>query len=155
MLNFAGCLTVTLNPVPLALQNELVEIKATIRSFPKCQSVTWMKDNQCINTTDPKYEGSIANCEFPVLCIKEVKEEDTGVYKVIARNELGEGESSQDLEVIGSKFHSRFKIKEYHKWLNLRLQNRPEELMLHFSSLKILIKQGGKYIWSNACLNFD
>lgn len=113
LLNFAGRPTVTLNRLPLALQNELVEIKATIRGFPKCQSVTWMKDNQCINTTDPKYEGSIDNCEFPVLRIKEVKEEDTGVYKVIARNELGEGESSEDLEVIGSKFHSDFKTKEY------------------------------------------
>lgn len=93
----------TLNTVPLALENEIVEIKATIRGFPKFQSVIWMKDDQCIDTTDPKYEGSVENCEFPVLRIKEVKERDSGVYKVIARNELGEGESSEDLEVIGSK----------------------------------------------------
>lgn len=108
MFNFAGPPRVTINRVPLALQNELVEIKATIRGYPKCQRVIWMKEDQCIDTTDPKYEGSINNCEFPVLCIKEVKERDNGVYKVIARNELGEGESSEDLEVIGSKFHSRF-----------------------------------------------
>lgn len=92
---------VAINPVPLALQNELVEVKATIRGFPKCQSVIWMKNDQFINTTDPKYDGSINSCEFPVLCIKKVTESDNGVYKVIARNELGKGESSADLEVIG------------------------------------------------------
>lgn len=92
---------VTLNPVPLALQSELVQIKATIRCFPKCQSVIWMKDNECIDITAPKHEGSIDNCEFPVLCIKNVNEKDNGVYKVIARNELGEGENKEDLEVIG------------------------------------------------------
>lgn len=127
----------TLSPELLALQNELEGIKATNRSFPKCQS-----------TTDQKYEGSMDNCEFPMLCIKKVKEEDTGVYKVIARNELGEGESSDDLEVIGSKFYffisKPMNIKN-HKLLNLRLQNRAEEVMLHFSSLyfKILIETGG------------
>lgn len=108
LFNFAGPPRVAINPVPLALQNELVEIKATIRGFPKCQSVIWMKNDQFINTTDPKYDGSVNNCEFPVLCIKKVTESDNGVYKVIARNELGEGESSEDLEVIGSKYHSRY-----------------------------------------------
>lgn len=108
MFNFAGPPRVAINPVPLALQNELVEIKATIRCFPKCQSVIWMKNDQLIYTTDPKYDGSVNNCEFPVLCIKKVTESDNGVYKVIARNELGEGESSEDLEVIGSKYHSRY-----------------------------------------------
>lgn len=104
MFNFAGPPRVAINPVPLALQNELVEVKATIRGFPKCQSVIWMKNDQFITTTDPKYDGSINNCEFPVLCIKKVTESDNGVYKVIARNELGKGESSADLEVIGSKY---------------------------------------------------
>lgn len=118
--NFAGRPIVTLNPVPLALQNELVQIKATIRGFPKCQRVIWMKDNEYIDTTAPKHEGSIDSYEFPVLCIKEVNEGDDGVYTVIARNELGEGENKEDLEVIGSKevnfiHFINFKIKEYHK----------------------------------------
>lgn len=111
MLNFAGRPKVTLHPVPLALQNELVQIKATIRGFPKCESVIWMKDNEYIDTTAPKHEGSIESCEFPVLCIKEVNEEDDGVYKVVARNELGKGEDKEDLEVIRSKFYSRFKLQ--------------------------------------------
>lgn len=117
----------TLSPVALAFQNELVEIKALIRNCTKCQSVKCMKDNHCINTTDPKYEGGMDDCEFPMLCIKEAKEEDTRVYKVSARNELGEGESSEELEVIGSKFNfliSKPKYIKNHKLLNLRLQKR-------------------------------
>lgn len=79
-----------------------------------------MKDNEYIDTTAPKHEGSIDSYEFPVLCIKEVNEGDDGVYTVIARNELGEGENKEDLEVIGSKevnfiHFINFKIKEYHK----------------------------------------
>lgn len=120
LVNFAGRPIVTLDPVPLALQNELVQIKATIRGFPKCQRVIWKKDNEYIDTTAPKHEGSSDSCEFAVLCIKEVDEGDDGVYTVIARNELGEGENKEDLEVIGSKevnfiHFINFKIKEYHK----------------------------------------
>lgn len=120
LVNFAGRPIVTLDPVPLALQNELVQIKATIRGFPKCQRVIWKKDNEYIDTTAPKHEGSIDRCEVAVLCIKEVNEGDDGVYTVIARNELGEGENKEDLEVIGSKevnfiHFINFKIKEYHK----------------------------------------
>lgn len=106
--NFAGCPEVTLNPVPVALQNKPVKFKATIRGFSDCDDVTWMKDNQCIDVTDPKYEGSINDKEFPVLLIKKVKEEDIGVYKIIVCNKLGKGESSEDLEVIGGKFLSSF-----------------------------------------------
>lgn len=102
----------SLNPVPLALINEPVEFKATIRGFPKyhSDSVTWMKDNQLISITDPKYERNIDNSEFPVLRIKNVTEVDMGVYTVIVHNDLGKGKSSSDLEVVGGKFNPQFKI---------------------------------------------
>lgn len=83
-----------------------------------------MKDNYCINIIDLKYEGGMDNCEFFMLCIKEVKEEDICVYKVSVCNELGEGESSEELEVIGSKFNIlilKLKNKKNYKLLNLRL----------------------------------
>lgn len=104
--NFAGRPEVTIDIVPLALENECVEFKAKIRGFPKCHDVTWMKGNQPIYTTDPKYGGSINDEESPVLCIKNVKVEDSGVYKIIVRNECGEVERSENLEVIGGKFNS-------------------------------------------------
>lgn len=103
--NFAGRPEVTIDLVPLALENECVEFKAKIRGFPKCH-LTWMKDNQPVYTTDPKYRGSINDEKSPVLCIKNVKVEDSGVYKIIVRNEYGETEQSENLEVIGGKFNS-------------------------------------------------
>lgn len=103
--NFAGRPEVTIDLVPLALENECVEFKAKIRGFPKCH-LTWMKDNQPVYTTDPKYRGSINDEKSPVLCIKNVKVEDSGVYKIIVRNEYGETEQSENLEVIGGKLNS-------------------------------------------------
>lgn len=111
LLNFAGRPEVTIDLVPLALENECVEFKAKIRGFPKCHDVTWMKGNQPIHTTDPKYGGNINDKESPVLCIKNVKVEDSGVYKIIVRNKYGERERSENLEVIGGKFNS-FKNKK-------------------------------------------
>lgn len=114
--NFAGRPEVTIHIVPLALENECVEFKAKIRGFPKCHDVKWMKGNKPIHTTDPKYGGSINDEESPVLCIKNIKVEDSGVYKIIVRNEYGEVERSENLEVIGGKFNS-FKNQKISKSL--------------------------------------
>lgn len=101
----------------MALINGPVEFKATIRGFPKyhSNSVTWMKDNQLISITDPKYERNINNSGCPVLKIKKVTEEDMGVYTIIVHSDFGKGQGSSDLEVVGGKFILNFKILKHHK----------------------------------------
>lgn len=100
---FAGPPEVTLHKVPSVLLNEFVKFKATIRGFPKNYKVDWMKGGQYINTTDPKYMGSMINGSKSVLCIRNVGNDDNAVYTVRVANTFGVGESSERLEVIEGK----------------------------------------------------
>lgn len=96
-----GSPEVTLHKVPSVFINEYVKLKATIRGFPKNYRVTWMKSGQHINTTDPKYTGSMVNGDISVLCIRNLENDDNGVYTVRVQNTYGIGQSTEELEVIG------------------------------------------------------
>lgn len=91
---------VTLHKVPSALLNEDIELKATIRGFPKQYTVIWMKSNQKINTADLKYKGSMNKDDTSVLCIKNVEMGDVGEYTITVNNKYGEGTSTEKLEVF-------------------------------------------------------
>lgn len=104
-LTSTGSPEVNLEEVPQVLINTRVELKATIRCFPRYHSVIWKKDEKNIDTTDPKYEISEdSNKNYAVLCIKSVKKEDGGKYTIEVQNQLGKGQSSQKLEVKGGKY---------------------------------------------------
>lgn len=103
MFNFAGPPEVTLNKVPLALTNTNVRFKATIKNMSNHQNVIWMKGTQPININDPKYEGSTESGDNPVLCIKNVREEDCDIYTIEVKNQLGSERGRQRLEVIEGK----------------------------------------------------
>lgn len=95
---------VSLNQLAEPLINECVQIRATIRSFPKYTGVIWMKDQEVINTKGPKYEGSKNDDKYSVLSIKYVNREDEKVYTVEITNDLGTTKCSTDrLKVIGGK----------------------------------------------------
>lgn len=94
---------VTLHKVPWALPNEDVELKATIRGFPKQYRVFWMKNKRDLDTTDSKYQRRMDKGDISILCIKNVERDDDGEYTIEVYNELGEGESSETLTVIGGK----------------------------------------------------
>lgn len=95
-----GSLQVTLKQVPLTYLNECVKLKAKIEGFFKNPCVNWMKDNQDIDITDTKYEGSKHDGDSAVLCIKDVKENDEAIYTVEVSNELEKVRRSQKLVVI-------------------------------------------------------
>lgn len=95
-----GSLQVTLKQVPLTYLNECVKLKAKIEGFFKKPCVNWMKDNQDIDITDTKYEGSKHDGDSAVLCIKDVKENDEAIYTVEVSNELEKVRRSQKLVVI-------------------------------------------------------
>lgn len=97
---FIGSLQVTLKQVPLTYLNECVKLKAKIEGFFKNPCVNWMKDNQDIDITDTKYEGSKHDGDSAVLCIKDVKENDEAIYTVEVSNELEKVRRSQKLVVI-------------------------------------------------------
>lgn len=90
----------TLQDVPSVALHTRVHFTATIRGFPKYQSIIWKKDNEDIDINNPKFER---NDDSTVLYIKNVKKEDEGIYTIEAINELGNGQSSQELKVIGGK----------------------------------------------------
>lgn len=98
----------TIHKVPSVLLNECVKFKATIRGFPKNYKVTWKKSGRNINTTDPKYKGSMVNGDISVLCIRNVEYDDNGVYTVTVQNDWGIGQSGEKLEVIGGKKKNSF-----------------------------------------------
>lgn len=100
MFSSKGSPEVTLQDVPPVALNTRVHFTATIRGFPKYQSVIWKKDNEEIGINNPKFER---NDDHSVLYIKNVKKEDEGIYTIEAINELGNGQSSQELKVIGGK----------------------------------------------------
>lgn len=91
---------VTIQKVPLAYLNDCVELKAKIKGFPKVRKVNWLKDNQKIDMTDTKYEGSKDDGDSAVLCIKDVEENDEAIYTVEVSNEFKKAERSQKLMVI-------------------------------------------------------
>lgn len=93
----------SLHKVPWALPNEDVELKATIRGFPKQYRVFWMKNKRYLDTTDSKYQRRMDKGDISILCIKNVERDDDGEYTIEVYNELGEGESSETLTVIGGK----------------------------------------------------
>lgn len=95
-----GSLQVTLKQIPLTYLNECVKLKAKIEGFFKNPCVNWMKDNQDIDITDTKYEGSKHDGDSAVLCIKDVKEIDEAIYTVEVSNELEKVRRSQKLVVI-------------------------------------------------------
>lgn len=96
-----GSPEVTLDLDSETFLNSPVKIKATIRGNPKHEYVNWMKNNQDIDITDPKYEGSITDGGSAVLCISDAKKEDEGTYTIEVHNKMGKGQSSYQLNFIG------------------------------------------------------
>lgn len=104
-LTSTGSPEVDLQKVPQVDLNTRVELKATIRGFPRYHSVIWKKDEKNIDTTNPKYETSEdSNKNYAVLCIKSAKKEDGGKYTIEVQNQLGKGQSSQKLDIRGGKY---------------------------------------------------
>lgn len=100
----------TLNEVPEILYGDSLEFKGTIRSFPKHTRVIWMKGDEEIDITRPKYKGSSDIGDCPLLCIHNVNSEDQDEYTVQVYNELGMGKcKSEKLVVIGGKLKT-FKV---------------------------------------------
>lgn len=97
---YTDILEVTLKQVPLAYLKECVEFKATIEGYPKYKSVFWLKDDQIIDLTDTKYEGSKHDGNSAFLCIKDVKENDEAIYTIEVSNELEKVKKSQNLVVV-------------------------------------------------------
>lgn len=92
----------TLNQVQEALYNDTVEIKAIIRSFPIHTGVIWMKGEEPIDISQPKYIGSLNYGDRFVLQINNVKKEDKKIYSIKVSNEIGEETCSNGiLEVVG------------------------------------------------------
>lgn len=75
------------------------------RRFPKNYEITWKKDNQKLNITDPKYKGSKHDDRRPVLHINNIKKEDEGTYTIEVNNELGKGQCSIKLVVAKGKIY--------------------------------------------------
>lgn len=77
---------------------------AMIRSYPKHNRVIWMKGEEPIDISQPKYIGSLDIGDRPVLQINNVKKEDKDVYSIKVNNEIGEETCSNGiLEVAGGK----------------------------------------------------
>lgn len=86
---FTASPKVILNRAPEAIYDQPFSFTAVIRSFPKHVRVIWMKGNEHIDITQPKYNGSLDVGYHPVLCINNVKEEDEDVYTIKVRNGIG------------------------------------------------------------------
>lgn len=80
-------MSLTQEPPPFF--NECVQLKAAIRSFPKHDSVKWMKGKQYIDITQPQYEGSTDIGDSPILCINYIDKGDAARYKIKVHNEIG------------------------------------------------------------------
>lgn len=100
---FTDSLQVNLKQVPMAYLNECVKFKANIEGYPKYQSVIWLKDDQTIDITNTKYEGSKCDGKFALLCIKDANENDEAIYTIEVSNELEKVKRSQKLVVIKSR----------------------------------------------------
>lgn len=97
---FTFSLLVSLKQVPLAYPNECVKLKAKIVGFSKYPLVNWKKDDQDIDFTGSKYEGSKRDGDSAVLCINDVKENDDAIYTIEVSNGLEKVKRSQKLVVI-------------------------------------------------------
>lgn len=100
---FTDFLQVNLMQVPVAYLSECVEFKAKIEGYPKYRRVIWIKNDQNIDLTDTKYEGSKHDGDSAVLCIKDVKENDDAIYTIEVSNELEKVKRSQKLVVVKSR----------------------------------------------------
>lgn len=89
-----------------------MEFKAKIEGFPKIRKVNWLKDNQKIDMTDTKYEGSKDDGDSAVLCIKDVEENDEAIYTIEVSTELEKVERSQKLVVIRGRVYPLFSSLE-------------------------------------------
>lgn len=96
---------VTLKKVPLVYFNECVELKAKITGFPKNRKVHWLKDNQKIDMTGTKYDGSNDDGNSAVLYINDVEGNDEAIYTIEVCNELEKVKRSQKLVVIRGRVY--------------------------------------------------
>lgn len=95
---------VTLSHVPDSIFNERVQIRATIRSFPKYTDAIWMKGKEQIDINQPKYKGSLKHVDYSVLCINSLKKEDQSEYLIEITNAFGTKTCRSNLlKVIGDK----------------------------------------------------
>lgn len=76
---------------------------AKIRGFPKKYEITWKKDNQELNITDPKYKGTNNDDRHSDFNINNIEKEDEGTYTIEVNNEMGKGQSSIKLVVVKGK----------------------------------------------------
>lgn len=98
---------VILSDLPESLYNECIQIKASIRSFPKYNRVIWFKGEEQIDVAQPKYVGSFHGADFSVLCINNITKKDESEYKIKITNDLENVERiSNPLKVYGGiSFH--------------------------------------------------
>lgn len=107
---FIGRPFVSLTQESPAFFNECVQLKAAIRSFPKHESVKWMKGKKYIDITQPKYEGSTDIGDSPILCINHIDRGDAARYKIKVHNDVGTSTCKiKKLEVNGGNI----KVKMY------------------------------------------
>nr|XP_022301624.1 uncharacterized protein LOC111109695 [Crassostrea virginica] len=79
-----------------------VEFKASIWNFPKPWDIVWMQDGKVLQLDNEKYEGSSFDGNNPVLCIKNVRKQDKGIYTIKVKNARDEEFSEPViLEVTG------------------------------------------------------
>lgn len=88
---FIGWLEVIFKQVFVVFFDESVEFKVIMRVFFIYDIVFWKKDNQEIDINNLKYEMSVnKNDDFVILCIKNIKNEDEGIYIIEVWSELGD-----------------------------------------------------------------
>lgn len=79
-----------------------VEFKASIWNFPEPWDIVWMQDGKVLQLDNEKYEGSSFDGKNPVLCIKNVRKQDEGIYTIKVKNARDEKFSDPViLEVTG------------------------------------------------------
>ena len=92
--------------VTKVIYNDRLELRATIRSFPKHWKINWFKGSTVLDLSQSKYDKRLSSFEGnkTVLCINEVTKDDEDVYRVEVYNDLGKGTSENvTLKVIGGK----------------------------------------------------
>lgn len=82
-----------------------MQIRATIRSFPKYTDAIWMKGKEQIDINQPKYKGSLKHVDYSVLCINSLKKEDQSEYLIEITNAFGTKTCRSNLlKVIGGNY---------------------------------------------------
>lgn len=77
-----------------------LEVKATIRSYPKDLKMCWMKGSKPLKLDDSRYAGSCCTGDQSVLCIKHVTKEDEDEYRIKAQRDFEGEEISDTLKLI-------------------------------------------------------